>query len=96
MKVIINGDKYVINGEKCWIMNVSYVWMVIVIVVIGKSKEGKNIIFVLIVLIDIFGFMIMSLYDKMGVCGLNIVEILFEDVRVFVCNLFGDLIKGFK
>lgn len=70
--------------------------MVIVIVVMGKNFVGKLIILVFIVLIDILGFMIINLYDKMGVRGLDMVEFVLEDVRVFVDNLFGDFEKGFK
>lgn len=96
MKVVLDGDEYVISGEKCWIINVEYVNIIIVIVVNGIEENGRKCIFVFIVFIMSEGLMILSFYDKMGVCVFNICEIVFDGVCVLKENIFGDVNKGFK
>lgn len=90
------GDKYVINGEKCWITNASYARTVTVTAVSGKDERGKNIISAFIVPTDSPGVTINSKYDKMGVRASNTCEIILDGVRVPKENLLGDSEKGFK
>ncbi|AMX83711.1 acyl-CoA dehydrogenase [Geobacillus subterraneus] len=93
---VLDGDEYVINGEKCWITNAQYARQVIVTAVTGKDARGKNIITALIVPTDSPGFTIRSNYDKMGVRASNTCELVFENVRVPKENVLGDPQKGFK
>jgi len=95
-RAVLDGDEYVINGEKCWITNAQYARQVIVTAVTGKDERGKNIISAIIVPTDTPGFTINSNYDKMGVRASNTCELIFEDVRVPRENLLGDPNKGFK
>ncbi|MCM3489452.1 acyl-CoA dehydrogenase [Alkalihalophilus pseudofirmus] len=95
-KAVLDGDEYVINGEKCWITNASYARTVIVTAVTGKDERGKNIISALIVPTDSPGFTINSNYEKMGVRASNTCELVLEDVRVPKENLLGDPQGGFK
>ncbi|MBR7553167.1 acyl-CoA dehydrogenase [Allobacillus sp. GCM10007491] len=92
----LEGDEYVINGEKCFITNASYAKQIIVTAVTGKDSLGKNIISALIVPTDTPGLKISDNYDKMGVRGSNTAEIVLEDVRVPKENLLGDPEAGFK
>lgn len=92
----LDGDEYVINGEKCFITNASYAQQIIVTAVTGKDDRGKNIISAIIVPTDTPGLTITDNYDKMGVRGSNTAEIVLEDVRVPKENLLGDPEKGFK
>ena len=92
----LEGDEYVINGEKCFITNASYAQQIIVTAVTGKDDRGKNIISALIVPTDTPGLKISDNYDKMGVRGSNTAEIVLEDVRVPKENLLGDPQGGFK
>ncbi|RPF55873.1 acyl-CoA dehydrogenase [Aquisalibacillus elongatus] len=92
----IDGEDYVINGEKCFITNASYAKQIIVTAVTGKDDRGKNIISAIIVPTDTPGITITDNYDKMGVRGSNTAEIVLEDVRVPKENLLGDPEKGFK
>ena len=64
-KAVIEGDEYVINGEKCWITNAEYSRTVTVTAVTGKDERGKNIISAIIVPTDTPGFKITSPYEKM-------------------------------
>ncbi|MEB3749958.1 acyl-CoA dehydrogenase [Geobacillus icigianus] len=93
---VLDGDEYVINGEKCWITNAQYARQVIVTAVTGKDARGKNIITALIVPTDSLGFTIRSNYDKMGVRASNTCELVFENVRVPKENVLGDPQKGFN
>ena len=92
----LEGDEYVINGEKCFIKNASYAKQIIVTAVTGKDSRGKNIISAIIVPTDSPGLKISDNYDKMGVRGSNTAEIVLEDVRVPKENLLGDPDAGFK
>ncbi|HHY73247.1 MAG TPA: acyl-CoA dehydrogenase [Bacillus bacterium] len=95
-RAVLDGDEYVINGEKCWITNAGYARTVTVTAVTGKDERGKNIISAIIVPTDTTGFTINSNYEKMGVRGSNTSELILEDVRVPKENLLGDPNGGFK
>ncbi|TKH03019.1 acyl-CoA dehydrogenase [Peribacillus simplex] len=93
---VLEGDEYVINGEKTWITNASYSRTVTVTAVSGKDSKGKNIISAFIVPTDTQGLTINSNYEKMGVRASNTCEIILDNVRVPKGNLLGDPDKGFK
>src|SRR5690625_1985410 len=93
---IVDGDDFVINGEKCFITNASYAKTVIITAVTGKDDRGRNIISAIIVPTNTAGVTINSNYDKMGVRGSDTAEILLDNVRVPKANLIGDPEKGFK
>lgn len=95
-KAVLDGDEYVINGEKCFITNASYAKTMIVTAVTGKNEKGKNIISAIIVPTNAKGVTIRSNYDKMGVRGSDTAEIVLEDVGVPKENLLGDPNKGFS
>lgn len=93
---VLEGDDFVINGEKCFITNASYAKTLIITAVTGKNERGRNIISAIIVPTNTKGVTITSNYDKMGVRGSNTAEIVLEDVRVPKSNLLGDPEAGFK
>src|SRR5699024_8470491 len=93
---MIDGDEFVINGEKCFITNASFAKTLIITAVTGKDEQGKNIISAIIVPTDTKGVTINSNYEKMGVRGSDTAEIILENVRVPKSNLIGDPQKGFK
>ncbi|MEH7390328.1 acyl-CoA dehydrogenase [Bacillus sp. JJ1474] len=95
-KAVLDGDEWVINGEKCWITNAGYSRQVIVTAVTGKKDNGRNIVSAIIVPTDAPGVRISCNYDKMGVRGSNTCEIVLENVRVPRENLLGDEKKGFS
>ncbi|ELK45557.1 acyl-CoA dehydrogenase [Halobacillus sp. ACCC02827] len=92
----LNGDHYVINGEKCWITNAEYARSITVTAVSGKRPDGKNIISAFIIPKDTKGMKVTSPYDKMGVRGSNTSEIILDHVIVPKENLLGDPEAGFK
>lgn len=93
---VLDGDEFVINGEKCFITNASYAKTIIITAVTGKREDGRNIISAIIVPTDTEGVKISSNYDKMGVRGSDTAEVVLEDVRVPKENLLGDPEAGFK
>lgn len=93
---VLDGDKYVINGEKCFITNASFADTIIVTAITGKDDNNKNIISALIVPTDAEGLTITNNYDKMGVRGSDTAEIVLDNVKVQKENLLGDPQKGFK
>ncbi|MFS0672550.1 acyl-CoA dehydrogenase family protein [Ornithinibacillus sp. 179-J 7C1 HS] len=93
---VIDGDDFIINGEKCFITNASFARTLIVTAVTGKNEKGKNIISAIIVPTDTEGVKITSNYDKMGVRGSDTAEIVLDNVRVPRSNLLGDPQKGFS
>jgi alkylation response protein AidB-like acyl-CoA dehydrogenase len=95
-KAVLDGDEWVINGEKCWITNAGFSRQIIVTAVTGKKGNGRNIVSAIIVPADAKGVTISCNYDKMGVRGSNTCEIVLEDVRVPRENLLGDEKKGFS
>ncbi|MFN7251329.1 MAG: acyl-CoA dehydrogenase [Anaerobacillus sp.] len=95
-KAVVDGDDFVINGEKCWITNTSFARTVIVTAVTGKDERGKNRISAIIVPTDTPGLTINTPYEKMGVRASNTTELVLEDVRVPKTNLLGDPERGFS
>ncbi|SES78201.1 Acyl-CoA dehydrogenase [Oceanobacillus limi] len=93
---ILDGDSYIINGEKCFITNASFAKTIIVTAVTGKDAKGKNIISAIIVPTETEGVKITNNYDKMGVRASDTAEVVLENVRVPKENLLGDPQKGFK
>lgn len=93
---VIEGDEFVINGEKSFITNASFARSLIVTAVTGKDDRGRNIISAIIVPTDAEGLTITSNYDKMGVRGSDTAQIVLDNVRVPKENLLGDPEAGFK
>ncbi|GGN59561.1 MULTISPECIES: acyl-CoA dehydrogenase family protein [Oceanobacillus] len=93
---VLEGDNYVINGEKCFITNASFAKLLIVTAVTGKDENGKKLISSIIVPTDTAGVTITSNYDKMGVRGSDTAEIVLDHVIVPKENVLGEVNKGFK
>jgi len=93
---ILEGDEFVINGEKCWITNASYAETITITAVTGKNEQGKKIISAIIVPADTPGLTITRPYEKMGVRASDTTQIVLDNVRVPKKNILGDSKKGFK
>jgi len=92
----VDGDSYVINGEKCFITNASFAKVIIITAVTGKNEKGRSIVSAFIVPTDAEGVTIRSNYDKMGVRGSDTAEIHLDNVRIPKENIIGDPNKGFS
>lgn len=93
---VLDGEHYVINGEKCFITNASFAKIIIVTAVTGKNPKGKKLISSIIVPTETEGVTIKSAYDKMGVRGSDTAEVVLDNVVVPKENLLGEEHKGFQ
>lgn len=92
---LIDGDDFIINGEKCFITNATYASTLIVTAVTGKTGK-RNTISAIIIPADTEGIQIINDYDKMGVRGSDTAQIIMRNVRVPRENLLGGVDDGFK
>ena len=96
---VLDGDEWVINGQKCFITNTKRDWPVVCIATIrtdpDRSKGARGVSSI-IVPADAPGFNYGRKENKMGLRGSDTSEIFFEDCRVPKENLLGGLNEGFK
>ena len=85
------GDKYIINGRKCFITNshVSDTW-----IVIAKTGEGRTALSAFIVEPDYPGAVLGRKEHKVGLRGANTGELAFQDCEVPAENLLGEEGQG--
>ncbi|MCZ8534774.1 acyl-CoA dehydrogenase family protein [Psychrobacillus psychrodurans] len=91
----VDGDDFVINGNKAFITNASYAKH-LALTAITDVKDGKKEISAIIVPTDSEGFSIIDNYEKMGLNASNTTELVLENVRVPQENLLGEKGNGFK
>lgn len=92
--VVKDGDEYVLNGRKCFIINGVVVFFYCIIVIIDKEKGLKGIL-MFFVEKGIKGFSIGNYEDKMGIRIFNICDVVLEDCRILVSVLVGKEGEGF-
>ena len=98
-KAVLEGDKWVLNGSKCFITNGKEADVHIVIAVTGKiEKRGKFLkeISAFIVEKGTPGFTFGTKEKKMGIRGSSTYELIFTDCRIPKENLLGQQGKGFN
>ena len=89
------GDKYVINGSKCFITNGSYASFYTVYAKTDK-EAGHRGISAFIVDRDLPGVTVDKKEDKLGQRASNTATISFSDVEIPAENMLGEENKGFK
>ncbi len=89
------GDKYVINGSKCFITNGSYASFYTVYAKTDK-EAGHRGISAFIVDRDLPGVSVDKKEDKLGQRASNTATISFSDVEIPAENMLGEENKGFK
>jgi acyl-CoA dehydrogenase len=91
----LEGDHYVLNGQKCFITNASFAALYTIFATVDPSKRSKGICG-LVVPRESPGLSIGKVEDKMGQRSLNIAEVILENVVVPRENLLGNEGEGFK
>jgi butyryl-CoA dehydrogenase len=95
----LEGDEWVINGQKCFITNTKRDWPGVCFATVrtdpDKSKGVRGVSSI-IVPADAPGFNYGRKENKMGLRGSDTSEIFFENCRVPKENLLGELNGGFK
>ncbi len=89
------GERYVINGSKCYITNGKYADLLCLFATSDKSKGTRGISCFAIPR-DTPGIMVGKVEEKMGHRALNVSELFFEEVEVGKENLIGAEGQGFK
>ncbi len=89
------GDRYIVNGTKCFITNAS-VAETFVITAMTNKEAGTRGITALIVEKGMPGFKVGKKENKMGIRGSDTAELIFEDCEVPVENRLGEEGQGFK
>jgi acyl-CoA dehydrogenase len=87
------GDRYLLNGVKCYISGGSKAGLITVIARTNLDKADKEFS-VFLVEPGFRGFRIGEVYDTMGTRGQPIAELVFEDCEVPEENRLGDEGKG--
>ncbi len=91
---VLDGDSYVLNGNKIFITNAGYADVYVVMAMTEKS-QGTRGISAFIVEKGFPGFSVGKKEKKLGIRASSTCELIFEDCRVPKDNLLGQLGKGF-
>jgi len=89
----LQGDEWVLNGNKTWITNGGVADIVIIIAQTDKSKGGRGLA-AFIVEKGTPGFSSIDTHNKLGSRSSNTAELALEDCRVPQENMLGSLGKG--
>src|SRR5690625_3321157 len=93
---ILDGDDYILNGEKTFITNGHIADIVIVVAKTDpKAQPAHRGISLLVVEADMPGFTKGKKLQKVGQHASDTAELIFQDVRVPKENLLGEEGKGF-
>lgn len=92
---VLEGDKWVISGSKCFITNASYARNLVLTAVTDRTK-GTSGISAFIVPTDAPGFTVLDNYEKMGLHASNTTELVLDQVAVPKENLLGIEGNGYK
>lgn len=95
MWVKVDGDYWIFNGVKCWIINGGkLIWYMVMVVI--DFDWGVNGILVFMVYKDDEGFIVGLKECKFGIKGLLIIELYFENCCIFGDCIIGEFGIGFK
>jgi alkylation response protein AidB-like acyl-CoA dehydrogenase len=89
-----DGDNYVINGTKCFITNGGLAQINSVFTMTEPEKSYKGIT-AFAVEQSSPGLSTGKIEDKMGMCGAQVAEVIFDDVKVPEENMLGKPGEGF-
>lgn len=89
------GDKYILNGRKCFISNANHSTFFAVLASTDKEKGPKGLSLFLVDA-DMPGVSTGKHEDKMGMRMSNTADVIFEDVELPVSSLVGNEGEGYK
>ena len=95
-KAVLEGDHYVVNGEKIFISNAGMADTYSLILTTDPSKGTRGLSAFIFDARDQPGFKVTRLEEKMGLHASPTGAISFEDVKVPIENRFGEENKGFS
>ena len=86
-----DGKYYLLNGTKQWISNAGFADVMVAVARIGKNKPSA-----FIVEANWEGVSTGAEENKMGIKGSSTRQVIFQDAKVPVENLLGEIHKGYK
>ena len=92
---VLDGDEWVLNGEKNFITNAPNAQIAIIFANTDKGAGNRGIT-AFVVPMDMKGVSCGPKEDKMGIRASHSSSIFMEDVRIPASNRLGELNKGFK
>ena len=92
---VLDGDEWVINGNKIFITNGTHADTAVVFAMTDKEKGSRGIS-AFIIEKGTAGFSVGAAEKKLGINASGTAELVFEDCRIPKENLLGELGKGFK
>ncbi|MBF0509138.1 MAG: acyl-CoA dehydrogenase [Deltaproteobacteria bacterium] len=93
---VLDGDEWVINGEKKFITSGNVAKYCVLAAITDKAKKYKGISTFLIDLENTPGFSVGRVEEKMGICASGTAEMVFDNARIPKENLLGAEGEGFK
>lgn len=93
---VLDGNEWVLNGEKKFITNGNVSDYCILAAVTDKDKGYKGISSFIVDLKNTDGFSVGSVEEKLGIKASGTAELVFDDARIPKENLLGRQGEGFK
>ena len=99
-RAVRDGDSWVINGRKMWITNGTQAdWLCLLARTVEPGEEpetGYSGMSMIVVPTDVPGFGVGRKIEKMGNRSSDTAELVFDNVRVPVSNVIGEVGRGFQ
>ncbi len=92
----LDGDEWVINGNKCWITNSTYAGLYIITALTDREKRTHGGITAFLVERGTPGLEVGSKEHKLGMRGSDTATLTFHDMRIPKENVLGEIGGGFK
>ncbi len=93
---VLDGDSWIINGEKKFITSGNVADYCVLAAVTDKDKEYKGISSLIVDLNNTPGFSVGRVEDKLGIKASGTAEMVFKDARIPKENLLGEPGSGLK
>ena len=94
-RAILNGNEFIVNGEKAFCTNAGEASVIIFTAVIVENGEKKGIS-AFVIDADTEGLSLNPPEKKMGWCGSDTRSVFFRDMRIPKSSVLGKPSKGFK
>tara|TARA_B110000438_G_scaffold273760_1_gene293415 strand:- start:141 stop:1298 length:1158 start_codon:yes stop_codon:yes gene_type:complete len=94
-KAVLDGDRYIVNGEKAYCTNAGEASVIIFTAVIVENGIDKGIS-AFVIEADTEGLSLNPPEKKMGWCGSDTRSVFFKDMIISKKAVLGDPSKGFK
>ena len=94
-RAILNGNEFIVNGEKAFCTNAGEASVIIFTAVIVENGEEKGIS-AFVIDADTEGLSLNPPEKKMGWCGSDTRSVFFRDMRIPKSSVLGKPSKGFK